>query len=199
MPRHARRCHAANLTVPQSDATPRVRALHSYGALQLTCAAADGATPTGERNCCKSAATASHYLSVPTSLERSLGRKLLHSPLPGERREHAFSGGLNGMASRQFCRSVSSATPSSTSSSSSLSTTTPRRSSMCRCCSRLPQPANFAKVEDMLFEVFRCEETDSIDSIAIAQFLKVRMQRFRMIHRIQGLFLYEEKACMLGI
>ncbi len=32
---------------------------------------------------------------------------------------------------------------------------------------------HFANVEDMLFEVFRCEETDSIDSIAIAHFLKV--------------------------
>jgi hypothetical protein len=28
-------------------------------------------------------------------------------------------------------------------------------------------------VEDMLFEVFRCEETDTIDSIAIGQFLRV--------------------------
>lgn len=34
-------------------------------------------------------------------------------------------------------------------------------------------PHNFANVEDMLFEVFRCEETDSIDSISISQFLKV--------------------------
>ena len=32
---------------------------------------------------------------------------------------------------------------------------------------------HFANVEDMLFEVFRCEETDSIDSIAIGHFLKV--------------------------
>ncbi len=32
---------------------------------------------------------------------------------------------------------------------------------------------DFANVEDMLFEVFRCEETDSIDSISITQFLKV--------------------------
>ena len=35
------------------------------------------------------------------------------------------------------------------------------------------EPHDFANVEDMLFEVFRCEETDSIDSISIAQFLKV--------------------------
>jgi len=35
------------------------------------------------------------------------------------------------------------------------------------------QPTNFANVEDMLFEVFRCEETDTINNIAIAQFLKV--------------------------
>ena len=34
------------------------------------------------------------------------------------------------------------------------------------------QPTNFANVEDMLFEVFRCEETDTINNIAIAQFLK---------------------------
>ena len=37
-----------------------------------------------------------------------------------------------------------------------------------------PHPTNFANVEDMLFEVFRCEETDAIDRIAIAQFLNVR-------------------------
>ena len=35
------------------------------------------------------------------------------------------------------------------------------------------QPTNFANVEAMLFEVFRCEETDTINNIAIAQFLKV--------------------------
>jgi hypothetical protein len=39
--------------------------------------------------------------------------------------------------------------------------------------SRDVEPHDFANVEDMLFEVFRCEETDSIDSISIAQFLKV--------------------------
>ena len=35
------------------------------------------------------------------------------------------------------------------------------------------EPSNFANVEDMLFEVFRCEETDTINNIAIAHFLKV--------------------------
>ena len=35
------------------------------------------------------------------------------------------------------------------------------------------EPTNFANVEDMLFEVFRCEETDTINNIAIAHFLKV--------------------------
>ena len=38
-----------------------------------------------------------------------------------------------------------------------------------------PQAAHFANVEDMLFEVFRCEETDTFDRISIRQFLKVRM------------------------
>merc|ERR1712223_1570946 len=38
------------------------------------------------------------------------------------------------------------------------------------------EPHDFANVEDMLFEVFRCEETDSIDSISIAQFLKALEQ-----------------------
>ena len=33
---------------------------------------------------------------------------------------------------------------------------------------------NFANVEDMLFEVFRCEETDTIDRIALGHFIKVR-------------------------
>ena len=37
------------------------------------------------------------------------------------------------------------------------------------------QPTNFANVEDMLFEVFRCEETDTINNIAIAQFLKANI------------------------
>ena len=35
------------------------------------------------------------------------------------------------------------------------------------------EPHDFDNVEDMLFEVFRCEETDTIDSISIAQFIKV--------------------------
>ena len=35
------------------------------------------------------------------------------------------------------------------------------------------EPQDFDNVEDMLFEVFRCEETDTIDSISICQFLKV--------------------------
>ena len=39
--------------------------------------------------------------------------------------------------------------------------------------SRNVEPLDFANVEDMLFEVFRCEETDTIDSISISQFLKV--------------------------
>ena len=47
-----------------------------------------------------------------------------------------------------------------------------RTSSLCCFCSDI-QPHNFANVEDMLFEVFRCEETDTIDSIAIGQFLRV--------------------------
>ncbi len=34
-------------------------------------------------------------------------------------------------------------------------------------------PTHFANVEDMLFEVFRCEETDTFDTIAIRQFLRV--------------------------
>jgi len=34
------------------------------------------------------------------------------------------------------------------------------------------EPQDFDNVEDMLFEVFRCEETDTIDSISICQFLK---------------------------
>ena len=40
-----------------------------------------------------------------------------------------------------------------------------------------PQAAHFANVEDMLFEVFRCEETDTFDRISIRQFLKVRRER----------------------
>ena len=39
-----------------------------------------------------------------------------------------------------------------------------------------PQAAHFANVEDMLFEVFRCEETDTFDRISIRQFLKVSRQ-----------------------
>ena len=39
--------------------------------------------------------------------------------------------------------------------------------------SRNVEPHDFASVEDMLFEVFRCEETDTIDSISISQFFKV--------------------------
>ena len=41
--------------------------------------------------------------------------------------------------------------------------------------SRNVEPHDFASVEDMLFEVFRCEETDTIDSISISQFFKVRI------------------------
>ena len=37
------------------------------------------------------------------------------------------------------------------------------------------QQASFLNIEDMLFEVFRCEETDTFDRISIRQFLKVRM------------------------
>ena len=49
-----------------------------------------------------------------------------------------------------------------------------RSISICSCCcSSGAHSTNFANVEDMLFEVFRCEETDSIDRIAIAQFLRV--------------------------
>jgi hypothetical protein len=52
-----------------------------------------------------------------------------------------------------------------------------------------PHPTNFANVEDMLFEVFRCEETDTFDSIAIKQFLKVsgkssnssKVQKFKYV------------------
>ena len=40
--------------------------------------------------------------------------------------------------------------------------------------SRNVEPHDFASVEDMLFEVFRCEETDTIDSISISQFFKVK-------------------------
>ena len=60
-------------------------------------------------------------------------------------------------------------------------------------CSKSPfsfsdiQPTNFANVEDMLFEVFRCEETDTINNIAIAQFLKVQYSPFILVRdRVQS-------------
>ena len=40
------------------------------------------------------------------------------------------------------------------------------------------EPSDFASVEDMLFEVFRCEETDTIDSISISQFFKVKVHNW---------------------
>ena len=47
---------------------------------------------------------------------------------------------------------------------------------LCYCCpcSNGPNHAtNFANVEDMLFEVFCSEESDSIDQVSIGNFLKV--------------------------